>query len=73
MEELTEQQQKILNEAWESVKIIEIERILWMIEQSKYLEEDNRHTEGFRSGVKTAHAALKSQLEGYIEDKESKD
>ncbi len=45
---------------------IEIEKVLWMIKQSEYLETDDRHTLGFQSGVKTAHADLKFQLEDYI-------
>ena len=48
---------------------INTDKIFWMIKQSEYLEEDDRHTEAFCSGVKTAHAGLKCQLEDYIKSK----
>jgi len=31
---------------------IDIEKVFWMIKQSEWMDEDERHTEGFRSGVK---------------------
>ncbi len=40
-----------------------------MIKGSEYLEDDDRHTEGFRSGVKTAHKSLKVQLGAYEKQK----
>ena len=46
---------------------IDIEKVYQMIKESKYLENDDRHSEGFRSGVKTAHLNLKSQLSQYEE------
>lgn len=46
---------------------IEISKVLWMIKQSEYLETDNRHTDAFCSGVKTAHKSLKVQLEDYFD------
>ena len=46
---------------------IEIKKVLWMIQQSEYLETDERHTEEYRVGVKTAHKSLKIQLEDYEE------
>ena len=49
---------------------IDIEKVYQMIKGSKFLEDDDRHTEGFRSGVKVAHNDLKSQLEDYIKQKE---
>ena len=51
---------------------IDIEKVYWMIKQSEYLENDDRHTESFRSGVKTAHKSLKVQLVQYKKEKESK-
>ena len=44
---------------------IDIEKVFWMIKQSEWMDEDERHTEGFRSGVKSAHKSLKVQLEDY--------
>ncbi len=44
---------------------IDIEKVYRMIKGSEYLEDDDRHTEGFRSGVKTAHKSLKVQLGAY--------
>ncbi len=44
---------------------IDIEKVYWMIKQSEYLETDDRHTDSFCSGVKTAHKSLKVQLEDF--------
>ena len=44
---------------------IDIEEVYKMIKGSEYLENDSRHTECFRSGVKTAHIFLKTQLADY--------
>ncbi len=49
---------------------IDLEKVREMIKGSEYLENDDRHTEGFRSGVKTAHMSLKAQLNQYKKEHE---
>ncbi len=53
---------------------IEIEKVREMIQGSEYLEDDERHTPEFKSGVKVAHINLKSLLADYEEgSKEAKE
>lgn len=51
---------------------IDVEKVLWMIKQSEYLETDDRHSDRFQAGVKTAHHSLKVQLEDYIKRNDPK-
>lgn len=47
---------------------IEIIKVLEMIKGNTYLETDDRHTQAFCDGVKTAHNSLKVQLDKYFKD-----
>ena len=51
---------------------INIEKVYWMIKQNEWMETDDRHSEGFRSGVKSAHKSLKVQLEDFEKRNKSK-
>ncbi len=52
---------------------IDIDKVFYMIKQSEYLETDERHTQGFQSGVKTANKSLSVQLEDYIKRNKKED
>lgn len=47
---------------------IEISEVLRMIRGNEYLETDDRHTQAFCDGIKTAHNSLKIQLEHYFDN-----